>query len=193
MGITNKNLRYLIDVLPGFIKKITIMNNDISIALRDASFIPLFIMILYKHQIFLLNQLLDLVVVDLAQAVRRFQIIYVSLSTIFNCRLNIVVFINEFEILKSLSAMFKSINWLEREAWDLFGIFVSNNVDLRRILTDYGFQGHPLRKDFPLSGFLEIIYNEEQKTVIYQDIEVTQEFRVQEGLSPWQNFYRFDR
>jgi NADH-quinone oxidoreductase subunit C len=89
-------------------------------------------------------------------------------------------------VVKSASSIYKSSLWLEREIWDMFGIFFSEHPDLRRILTDYGFEGFPLRKDFPLSGFNEVRYDDEVKRIIYEPIEITQEFRSFDFLSPWE-------
>jgi NADH-quinone oxidoreductase subunit C len=90
----------------------------------------------------------------------------------------------------SVSGVFSSAIWLEREAWDMFGIFFANHPDLRRILTDYGFEGHPLRKDFPLTGFKEVRYDEEQKRVVYEPVKLTQEFRRFDFMSPWEGMLR---
>jgi NADH-quinone oxidoreductase subunit C len=89
--------------------------------------------------------------------------------------------------LSSLTVLYNAATWMERENWDMLGIFFANNYDLRRILTDYGFEGFPLRKDFPLTGFLEVRYDDEQRSVIYEELELTQEFRFFDFESPWKN------
>ena len=115
----------------------------------------------------------------------RFNIVYNLLSLRFNCRLRIKTYVTEIQPVETISKIHKGANWWEREAWDMFGVFFANHADLRRILTDYGFAGYPLRKDFPLSGFTEVFYDDEQKSVVSVDLEISQEFRLQEGLSPW--------
>ena len=120
----------------------------------------------------LFNVLSDIVVVDYPQRGDRFEITYVLLSTFFERRIFIRVSTNALGTgVPSVVDLFKSAGWFEREAWDLFGIFFLGHPDLRRLLTDYGFEGHPLRKDFPLTGYLEIRYDEEKKTIVYRPLE----------------------
>ena len=111
--------------------------------------------------------------------------VYVFLSVEFNCRLLIKFFINEKGSVDSLTSIFPASNWYEREVWDLFGITFNNHPDLRRLLTDYGFIGHPLRKDFPLSGNVEVKYDLKTKKVIYEPVKLTQTFRDFDFESPW--------
>ena len=92
---------------------------------------------------------------------------------------------NEIQTIDSIMNIYKVANWFEREIWDMFGIFFRNHTDLRRILTDYGFEGYPLRKDFPLTGFLEVYYNELKKRVVYKSVNLSQQYRVFEFNSPW--------
>ena len=106
------------------------------------------------------NMLLDITAVDYPQRAKRFEIIYNLLSLKNHLRIRIKIFVNDNEIIPSISKLFKSANWYEREVWDMYGISFKGNNDLRRILTDYGFEGHPLRKDFPLTGFVELRYDE---------------------------------
>jgi NADH:ubiquinone oxidoreductase subunit C len=107
------------------------------------------------------------------------------LSIRFNNRLKVKININELESVDSIINIYKTAGWSEREAWDMFGIFFNNHPDLRRILTDYGFEGHPLRKDFPLSGFVEVYYNELKKRVVYEPLNLSQQYRLFEFNSPW--------
>jgi NADH:ubiquinone oxidoreductase subunit C len=118
----------------------------------------------------------------------RFSIYYVLLSLRYNCRIIIELELNMLEKVKTLNFIFNSAGWLEREIWDLFGISFLNNKDLRRILTDYGFEGHALRKDFPLSGFIEIRYDDSLKRIVYEPLEITQEYRLFDFRSPWFQF-----
>jgi len=123
--------------------------------------------------------------VDFLGKVYRFCIVYHLLSLKFNKRSNIKIFINEITSVDSCMEIYENANWWEREIWDMYGVYFINHLDLRRILTDYGFEGHPLRKDFPLSGFLELRFDNIQKSVIIQPIELTQEYRLFQYEMPW--------
>ena len=138
----------------------------------------------------LFKQLLDIAGVDWPERDRRFDVIYNLLSLSHNQRVRVRVRTDEETPVPSVAAVFKSASWYEREAWDLFGIRFSDHPDLRRILTDYGFEGHPMRKDFPLTGHVEVRYDEEQKRVIYEPVKLTQEFRTFEFMSPWEGAER---
>ena len=131
------------------------------------------------------NQLIDLTAVDYQSKKNRFEMIYILLSVEFNFRIIIKFLVNENENVDSITNLFPAANWYEREVWDLFGIAFNNHPDLRRLLTDYGFIGHPLRKDFPLSGNVEVKYDLNEKKVVYEPIKLTQSFREFEFESPW--------
>ena len=130
--------------------------------------------------------LLDVCGVDYPERPERFEAVYHLLSTRHNQRIRLKVITNETTPVPSLVDVFPTAGWFEREAWDLYGILFAGNPDLRRILTDYGFEGHPLRKDFPLTGFVQARYDEEQKRVVYEPVKLTQEFRNFDFLSPWE-------
>ena len=130
--------------------------------------------------------LLDVCGVDYPERPERFEAVYHFLSTRHNQRIRLKVITNETTPVPSLVDVFPTAGWFEREAWDLYGILFAGNPDLRRILTDYGFEGHPLRKDFPLTGFVQARYDEEQKRVVYEPVKLTQEFRNFDFLSPWE-------
>ena len=132
------------------------------------------------------NMLLDITAVDYPQRAKRFEIIYNLLSLKNHLRIRIKIFVNDNEIIPSISKLFKSANWYEREVWDMYGISFKGNNDLRRILTDYGFEGHPLRKDFRLTGFVELRYDENKKKVSYSKVKLTQDYRNFDFLSPWE-------
>ena len=131
------------------------------------------------------NQFIDLTAVDYPNKKNRFEMIYILLSVEFNFRIIIKFFINEDENVDSITNLFPAANWYEREVWDLFGIAFNNHPDLRRLLTDYGFIGHPLRKDFPLSGNVEVKYDLNEKKVVYEPVKLTQSFREFDFESPW--------
>lgn len=126
--------------------------------------------------------------VDYPENLYRFQVVYELLSIKFNSRLRIKVLVDELTPVNSIEKIFSAATWWECEIWDMFGVFFLNQYNLTRLLTDYGFQGHPLRKDFPLSGFTEARYNVIKNRVVYENIELAQEYRTFEFLSPWENF-----
>ena len=132
------------------------------------------------------EMLLDITAVDYPERSKRFELVYNFLSLKNNLRIRVKVFINDNEVVPSISSIYKSAGWYEREVWDMYGLSFSGNNDLRRILTDYGFEGHPLRKDFPLTGFLEHRYDEEKKKVSYSKVKLTQDYRNFDFLSPWE-------
>lgn len=133
-----------------------------------------------------LNQLIDLCGVDYPERENRFDVVYHLLSLRQNHRVRVRVETGEGIPVPTVTGMFSAAGWFEREAWDLYGILFSDHPDLRRILTDYGFEGHPLRKDFPLTGYVEVRYDDDQKRVVYEPVKLTQEFRSFDFLSPWE-------
>jgi NADH/F420H2 dehydrogenase subunit C len=126
--------------------------------------------------------------VDYPENLYRFQVVYELLSIKFNSRVRIKVMVDELTPVNSVEKIFAAASWWECEVWDMFGIFFLNQYNLTRLLTDYGFQGYPLRKDFPLSGFTEVRYNVLKKRVVYENLELAQEYRTFEFLSPWENY-----
>jgi NADH-quinone oxidoreductase subunit C len=132
------------------------------------------------------RQLIDITVVDHPEYNQRFQMIYLFLSHEFNQRIVLKYPISENEVISSLTSIFPSANWMEREVFDMYGVNFKDHPDLRRILTDYGFEGHPLRKDFPLTGHSEVRYNEEQKKVVSESVKLEQNYRNFDYQSPWE-------
>jgi len=132
------------------------------------------------------EQMMDVCGVDWPERGERFDVVYNLLSVSLNQRVRVVVTTDETAAVPSVHAVWAAATWWEREAWDLFGIIFSGQPDLRRILTDYGFEGHPLRKDFPLTGYVEVRYDEERKQVVYEPVKLTQDFRSFDFLSPWE-------
>jgi NADH-quinone oxidoreductase subunit C len=130
--------------------------------------------------------LCDICGVDYPDRQFRFEVVYNLLSMSLNQRIRLKVETDEEQSVPSAVGLFNSAGWWEREAWDLFGIYFADNPDLRRILTDYGFEGHPLRKDFPLTGYVELRYDEDQKAVVYEPVRLQQEFRSFDFISPWE-------
>ena len=135
------------------------------------------------------TQLIDLTAVDYPDRKYRFEMIYQMLSMQNNIRLRLVAAVVEGQAVPSATGVFLAANWAEREVWDMFGIFFSGHPDLRRLLTDYGFEGHPLRKDFPLTGHVEARYDDSQRRVIHEPVYLVQEFRDFDFLSPWEGMH----
>ena len=130
--------------------------------------------------------LIDITAVDYPSRPERFQVVYQLLSIKLNQRVRVKLATDEDSPVPSVAELFSCANWAEREVWDMYGIYFSNHPDLRRILTDYGFEGHPLRKDFPLTGFVEVRYDEDLKRVVYEPVRLVQEFRNFDYMSPWE-------
>ena len=132
------------------------------------------------------RQLIDVTVVDYPENAQRFKVVYLFLSHEFNQRIILSYFISENEVIPSLTSIYPAANWMEREVFDMYGVKFKDHPDLRRILTDYGFEGHPLRKDFPLTGHTEVRYSEEQKKVIKEPVKLEQNYRNFDYESPWE-------
>ena len=179
----------LITTIPKWIQYSVYSKNEISFYIFPKFLVP-FLFYLKNHANTQFKMLIDITAVDYPSRTLRFQVVYNILSISYNARLKVKTCIDEVSLLSSVTTLYSSAGWWEREVWDMFGIFFSNHPDLRRILTDYGFQGHPLRKDFPLSGFVEVRYDDSEKRVITEPIEVTQEFRYFDFASPWEQIQK---
>jgi NADH dehydrogenase (ubiquinone) Fe-S protein 3 len=163
---------HLFKIIPSFITLTAMKSNQIIIYVKLHSIYKT-VLILKKYTNSRIDYLSDITVVDYPMNIARFELVYNFISTAYNSRLRIKSYVNELISLSSLSLLFSSANWFEREIWDLFGIYFFEHYRLRRILTDYGFLGHPLRKDFPTSGFLEVRYNEEKQKITYEPIQLS--------------------
>lgn len=181
-----KFVTFLEETLMNHVQKITQFRDEIIIEV-NVSDLKKTILFLKDHENCLFKLLVDLFAVDYPTKENRFELIYCLLSTKYNSRIKIKTFVDEFTPVESIVDLYQSANWLEREVWDMNGIYIEQHPDLRRILTDYGFEGYPLRKDFPLSGYTEVRYDDSQKRVISEPIELTQEFRVFNFNSPWES------
>lgn len=173
--------------IPKYIDNIFIQKGKVTILCKENNIVNL-LNFLQKHVATQYLVLIDLTVVDKMRAKSRFEIFYFLRTLLFNNVITIKVLTDGLSAINSVTPIMAGAGWLEREVWDMFGISFSNHPDLRRILTDYGFQGFPLRKDFPLTGFIEVRYDDESKRVIYDSLELAQEFRFFDFQSPWQNF-----
>ena len=161
------------------------INNNELIITVDVKNVKTSLLILKDHSLYQCKILTTISGVDYPFKSKRFEIVYELLSIRYNTRIRIKTYVNEMESLNSINQVYSTANWCEREIWDLFGIYFDDHPDLRRILTDYGFDGYPLRKDFPLSGYQEVRYDEKHKRIIYESIELAQEFRTFDFVSPW--------
>ena len=134
----------------------------------------------------LFDQLIDITAIDYPTKSSRFEVVYIFLSMVYNKRVILKTYLEDEEEIESITSVFKSANWFERECFDLFGIKFNNHPDLRKILTDYNFEGYPLRKDFPLTGHTEVRYDDLEKKVVYEPVKLAQEYRNFDYLSPWE-------
>ena len=162
-----------------------IKHDQINICIEDNNLIEVMIF-LKTHSSTKFKQLIDITAVDYPERDKRFKMVYLLLSHEKNSRIKIEFDIKEGEVLSSLTSIFPSANWMEREVFDMYGVEFKDHPDLRRILTDYGFKGHPLRKDFPLTGHNEVRYSEEDKKVIYEPVKLEQNYRNFDYESPWE-------
>lgn len=161
-----------------------ILNNEVIIIILSCHLI-LGLKVLKNHINYQYKLLTSISGIDLIDKTYRFCVVYDLLSFIRNSRLRVKIFINEIASIFSITSIYINANWWEREVWDLFGIYFEKHPDLRRILTDYGFEGHPMRKDFPLYGYVEVRYDESKKRVVVEPLELTQEFRSFIFETPW--------
>jgi len=162
-----------------------IKHNQIYISIEDNNLTEV-ILFLKTNSLTKFRQLIDITAVDYPEHVRRFTMVYLLLSHETNSRIVINCNIKEGEVVPSLTSIYPSANWMEREVFDMYGIEFKDHPDLRRILTDYGFKGHPLRKDFPLTGHNEVRYSEEEKKVVYEPVKLEQNYRNFDYESPWE-------
>jgi NADH:ubiquinone oxidoreductase subunit C len=177
-----KSFSKLATLIPIYV--ITQMHNE-NVILVSQSWLLVVISFLKKHINYKYSLLTCISGVDLLDKVYRYSIVYEFLSLTFNSRIRIKVLLSNLMTGVSITSLFKNANWWEREIWDLFGIYFINHPDMRRILTDYGFEGNPLKKDFPLFGFIELRYNESKKKVVVEPIVLVQEFKVFNFEMPW--------
>ena len=167
------------------IKESKILHNQLYLSINSEDLLDV-ILLLKTNKDIKFRQLIDITAVDYPENKKRFKIVYLLLSHEFNQRILVSYFINENEKISSLVNIFPSANWMEREIFDMYGIKFNDHPDLRRILTDYGFEGYPLRKDFPLTGHNEVRYSEESKKVIYEPVKLEQNYRNFDYESPWE-------
>jgi len=179
-------IKHITAMTPKFIHSVTFNENNTSIRVYPEYIIP-FLTFVRDHSSSQFKILVEVCCTDYPNQINRFELTYHLLSLKHNARINIKTYTDEVTPIESSVSIFSSASWSEREIWDMYGVFFANHPDLRRILTDYGFEGHPLRKDFPLSGYKEVRYDDVQKRVVYEPLEITQEFRYFDFTSPWES------
>ena len=181
-----KKLEKLINSeLSSKVHKSVIENDELLIEIRENDLIEV-VQFLKSNEKLKFRQLMDIAGVDYPEKEKRFNLIYLFLSHENNNRIKLLIKFNTSQIINSITKIFPSANWMEREVFDMYGIKFKNHPDLRRILTDYGFKGHPLRKDFPLTGFNEVRYSEKEKKVVYEPVKLEQNYRNFDFESPWE-------
>nr|CAD6607791.1 NADH-quinone oxidoreductase subunit C [Rhizobium sp. Khangiran2] len=176
---------YIAEIHPEFIASSKIEYGELTLVTAPENIVALLTFLRDDVQCGFVN-LIDICGVDWPQRAKRFDVVYHMLSPRQNTRIRVAVMVGEDEPVPSACAVYPGADWFEREAWDMYGILFTGHPDLRRILTDYGFEGHPLRKDFPTTGFVEVRYDDAAKRVVYEPVELRQEFRNFDFLSPWE-------
>ncbi|XP_019877001.1 NADH dehydrogenase [ubiquinone] iron-sulfur protein 3, mitochondrial [Aethina tumida] len=183
--------KYCAECLPKYIQKVQITAGDeLELLIHPEGILPV-LQFLKDHHNAQFSNLVDIAGVDVPSREYRFEVVYNILSLRFNSRIRVKTYTDELTPIESCNDIYKAANWYEREIWDMYGVFFANHPDLRRILTDYGFEGHPFRKDFPLSGYVEVRYDDEKKRVVVEPLELAQEFRKFELSAPWEQFPNF--
>ena len=181
-----KKLEQLINSeLSSKVKSSIIENNELLIETKESELLDV-VQFLKSNENCKFRQLIDIAGVDYPENEKRFELIYLFLSHEYNLRIKLLIKFQINQPIVSLTKIFPSANWMEREVFDMYGVKFKNHPDLRRILTDYGFKGHPLRKDFPLTGFNEVRYSEKEKKVIYEPVKLEQNYRNFDFESPWE-------
>lgn len=181
---------YLMSCLPRYIQRFTVWKDELAICIPPSAVIPVFTF-LRDHSAAQYRQVVDITAVDYPTKQYRFEVVYNLLSHRHNSRIRVKTYADEASPVPSLVPIYQGANWYEREIYDLFGVFFAGHPDLRRLMTDYGFEGHPLRKDFPLTGYTEVRYDEEKKRVVVEPLEMSQAFRnFSEGSAAWEQVGR---
>ena len=176
---------HIADVIDKMVVSCAVVRGEIELRVNPAD-VPQVLTLLRGDRQAAFNQLIDMTAVDYPERESRFDVVYQLLSMDNNMRMRLVVAVAAGQAVPSVTGLFMAANWAEREVWDMFGIFFAGHPDLRRLLTDYGFEGHPLRKDFPLTGHVEVRYDDNQRRVVNEPVHLVQEFRDFDFLSPWE-------
>ncbi|KAK7206738.1 NADH-ubiquinone oxidoreductase 30.4 kDa subunit mitochondrial precursor [Myxozyma melibiosi] len=168
--------KYIMAAMPKYIQKFSVWKDELTLMIAPTAVIPV-ITFLKDHTAAQFKAVMDITAADYPTRSHRFDVVYNLLSTRYSSRIRVKTYASETTPVPSIANLYQGANWYERETYDMFGVFFVGHPDLRRIMTDYGFEGHPLRKDFPLTGYTEIRYDEEKKRIVYEPLEMTQAFR----------------
>lgn len=180
--------QYVSQCLPKYVQLARITdNNELEILIHPEGVVPVMSFLRENHRT-QFHSFVNVTAMDVPARQYRFELSYNLLSLTYNNRVRVLTYADELTAIDSVTGIFEGANWFEREVWDMYGVFFSNHPDLRRILTDYGFAGHPFRKDFPLTGFVEVRYDDEVKRVVTEPLELSQEYRKFDLGSPWEIF-----
>ncbi len=176
---------YIVGLVPDRVQSFALINGELVLTAQAAHIVPL-LTFLRDDEACRFTQLMDVTAVDYPARPARFEVVYSLLSLTKNRRIRVKLAVEEGVGVPSACEVFPAANWYEREVWDMYGVFFMYHPDLRRILTDYGFEGHPQRKDFPLTGYVELRYDDDQKRVVYEKVKLNQAYRSFDFLSPWE-------
>ncbi|XP_053684633.1 NADH dehydrogenase [ubiquinone] iron-sulfur protein 3, mitochondrial [Sabethes cyaneus] len=183
--------KYVAECLPKYVQKVQLTAGDeLEVLIAPEGVVPV-LQFLKDNHLAQFSNLVDIAGMDIPSRQYRFEVIYNILSLRYNARIRVKTYTDELTPIDSCNEVFKAANWYEREIWDMYGVFFANHPDLRRILTDYGFEGHPQRRDFPLTGYVELRYDDEKKRVVCEPLELAQEFRKFDLSAPWEQFPNF--
>ena len=185
--------KYVSECLPKYVQMIQMTSQgELEILIAPEGVLPV-MQFLKDHHNCQFESLVDIAGMDVPGREYRFEIIYNLLSLRYNSRVRVKTYTDELTPIDSVYEVYRAADWYEREVWDMYGVYFKNHPDLRRILTDYGFEGHPQRRDFPLSGYVEVRYDDEVQRVVCESLELTQEFRKFELSNPWEQFPKFNK
>jgi len=183
--------KFIMDALPKYVQDAQVtFGNELEIMICPTGVRPV-MQFLKQNGLCQYNSISDLTALDVPTRVHRFEVVYNLLSVEYASRIRVKTYCDELSPIDSVADMHISADWYEREVYDMYGIYFHNHPDLRRILTDYGFHGHPLRKDFPLSGYYEVRYSHQHKRIVQEPVELAQEWRRFDLATPWENFPKF--
>jgi len=183
--------QYVAENLPKYVQEVRIITGDeLEVLVAPSGIMPV-MAFLEGHVNAQFHNIIDICGVDIPSREYRFEVVYNLLSTSYNTRIRVKTYTDELTPLDSVVPVYAGANWYEREVWDMYGVLFANHPDLRRILTDYGFEGHPLRKDFPLTGYVEVRFDESEKRVVIEPLELSQEMRQFDLNAPWEQFPQF--
>lgn len=183
--------RFIQSALPKYVQDVVISyGNELELLIHPDGVYPV-VQFLKQNTLCMYKNISEVTACDMPTRINRFEVVYQFLSVDHAARIRVKTYCDELSAIESIVPLFKGANWMERECWDMYGVFFRNHPDLRRILTDYGFQGHPLRKDFPLTGYYECRWDNELRRVVQEPVELAQEFRRFDLSTPWENFPKF--